>query len=90
MHRFFLNLQRIELDVKLQSPYLIIPEKGIFSNDANLVVMDLGKLTLFGSTTDPKSAPRVSIYPLFHVGDATKAIWYFSEPPRTGYYVSVL
>jgi hypothetical protein len=44
--------KQVELDITLQSPFLVIPERGQYSEDVNLIVADLGKLTVYGCTTD--------------------------------------
>ena len=46
--------KQLELDVTLQSPFIVIPEKGLYTDSAHLLVADLGRLSLFGHTTDSK------------------------------------
>ena len=45
----------------LHSPYLVVPENGSYSKESHLLVVDLGKLTLKGSTKDPHSLEEVSL-----------------------------
>ena len=44
--------KQIEVDITLQSPFVVVPEKGQLTDDANLIVADLGKLSVYGRTTD--------------------------------------
>lgn len=52
--------KHFEVDVTLHSPYLVVPENGSYSKDSHLLVVDLGMLTLNGSTKDPQSLDEVS------------------------------
>ena len=51
--------KHFEVDVTLHSPYLVVPENGCYRKDSHLLVVDLGKLTLNGSTKDPRSLDDV-------------------------------
>lgn len=64
------NRKQLEVAITLQSPYLLVPEKGRYTKNSNLLVVDLGKLSVFGSTKDPKSI-------LVSEGYDTKATWAF-------------
>lgn len=44
--------KQIEVDITLQSPFVVVPENGQLTDDANLIVADLGKLSVYGRTTD--------------------------------------
>ena len=57
----FKTRKHFEVDVTLHSPYLVVPENGSYSKDSHLLVVDLGKLTLKGSTKDPHSLEEVSL-----------------------------
>ena len=56
------NRKQIDIDVTLHSPYLLVPERGNYSNESCLIVVDLGQLRVFGSTKDPKSLPKACLY----------------------------
>lgn len=58
--------KQIELDITLQSPFMVVPEKGQYTPDANLIVADLGKLSIYGCTTDNKSA-TIKVSLLSHI-----------------------
>lgn len=47
--------KQLELDITLQSPFLILPEKGLYTENVNLIVADLGKLSVYGHTSDNRS-----------------------------------
>lgn len=65
--------KHFEIDVTLHSPYLVVPENGCYTKDAHLLVVDLGKLTLNGSTKDPHSLDEVcSINIVKHFGKLQK------------------
>ena len=51
--------KHFEVDVTLHSPYLVVPENGCYSKDSHLLVVDLGRLSLNGSTKDPQSLDEV-------------------------------
>ncbi len=53
------NRKQLDLDIRLHSPYLIMPEGGTYSEQSHLVVVDLGELRVFGTTKDPKQLPKV-------------------------------
>ena len=53
------NRKQLDLDIRLHSPYLIMPEGGTYSKQSHLVVVDLGELRVFGTTKDPKQLPKV-------------------------------
>ena len=55
----FKTRKHFEIDVTLHSPYLVVPENGSYSKDSHLLLVDLGKLTLKGSTKDPHSLDEV-------------------------------
>ena len=52
--------QQVEIDVTLQSPFLVVPDHGLYSGDASLLVVDLGRLSVVGSTKNPKSLRKAS------------------------------
>ncbi|XP_064395949.1 intermembrane lipid transfer protein VPS13A-like isoform X2 [Halichondria panicea] len=52
------NRKQLDLDIRLHSPYLIMPEGGTYSEQSHLVVVDLGELRVFGTTKDPKQLPK--------------------------------
>lgn len=57
----FKTRKHFEVDVTLHSPYLVVPENGSYSSkDSHLLVVDLGKLSLKGSTKDPRSLEEVN------------------------------
>lgn len=43
-------LQHMRLDVMLHSPYLVLPQGGNLSPHSSLLVVDLGTLSVSGST----------------------------------------
>ena len=52
--------QQVEVDVTLHSPFLVVPEGGQYSASSScLLIIDLGRLTLFGSTKDPRALIKV-------------------------------
>ena len=56
--------KHFEVDVTLHSPYLVVPENGCYRKDSHLLIVDLGQLTLNGSTKDPRSLDDVCVYHL--------------------------
>ena len=40
----------MRLDVKLHSPYLVVPQGGYLSPESSLLVVDLGTLSIAGNT----------------------------------------
>lgn len=54
--------KQVDLDIRLHSPYLIVPEGGTHSEQSHLVVVDLGELRVFGTTKDPKDLPKVNYF----------------------------
>ena len=42
--------QQMRLDVTLHSPYLVLPQGGYLSPQSSLLVIDLGTLSMSGST----------------------------------------
>ena len=58
----FKTRKHFEIDVTLHSPYLVVPENGSYSRDSHLLVVDLGKLSLKGSSKDTRSLEEVSLH----------------------------
>jgi len=52
--------KQVEIDVTLQSPFLVVPDHGLYSGDASLLVVDLGRLSVVGSTKNPKSLRKAT------------------------------
>ena len=57
----FKTRKHFEVNITLHSPYLVVPENGSYSKESHLLVVDLGQLSLKGSTKDPRSLEEVSM-----------------------------
>ena len=54
----FSPVQKIDLDITLHSPYIIVPEGGVYSERARLIVVSLGQVVV--RTLDDKASRTLS------------------------------
>lgn len=54
VHFQFSPLQKTDLDITLHSPYVLVPENGVYSDRARLIVVSLGKVVV--KTLDDKAS----------------------------------